>query len=57
MKDTYAFKQKEAQSWFVNNFNSCSEIMSSLGGAAIGFDNASIIDIQWHPIKSTYNER
>ena len=57
MKNTYAFlmqKRGFQGVWFVNNFNSCSEIMSSLGGAAdIGFDNASIIDIQWHPIKST----
>ena len=57
MKNTYAFlmqKRGFQGVWFVDNFNSCSEIMSSLGGAAdIGFENASIIDIQWHPIKST----
>ena len=40
--------------WMVNTFADCSEIKPVLDGIAdIGFNNASIIDVQWHPIKST----
>lgn len=40
--------------WLVDAFADCSEIMPALDGLAdIGFNNASIIDVQWHPIQPT----
>ena len=54
---TYAFlmqKRGFQGIWLVDAFADCSEIIPILEGLAdIGFSNASIIDVQWHPIKST----
>ena len=56
-ENTYAFlmqKRGFQGIWLVDAFADCSEIMPILEGLAdIGFSNASIIDVQWHPIKST----
>lgn len=56
-ENTYAFlmqKRGFQGIWLVDAFADCSEIMPILEGLAdIGFSNASIIDVQWHPIKLT----
>ncbi len=56
-ENTYAFliqKRGFQGVWLVDAFTACSEIVSVFdGNADIGFNNSSIIDIQWHPIKST----
>lgn len=56
-ENTYAFlmqKRGFQGIWLVDVFSDCSEIIPILDGFAdIGFSNASIIDVQWHPVKST----
>ena len=57
IENSYAFlmqKRGFQGVWLVNTFEDCSEIRSTLNGVAdIGFPDASILDIQWHPVKST----
>ena len=56
IENSYAFlmqKRGFQGVWLVNTFEDCS-IRSTLNGVAdIGFPDASILDIQWHPVKST----
>ncbi len=56
-ENTYAFlmqKRGFQGIWLVDAFADCSDIIPILDGVAdIGFSNSSIIDVQWHPMKST----